>query len=43
MSAPEKSIEQLEQELSEAERIAAALREELERAKWCAEFDGVSD
>lgn len=39
MSTPEKSIEQLEQELDEAERIAASLREQLAQAKWREEYD----
>lgn len=39
MSTPEKTAAQLQQELDEAERIAASLREQLENAKWREEYD----
>ncbi|UBB16155.1 hypothetical protein [Comamonas odontotermitis] len=39
MTPPEKSVEQLEAELAEAERIAASLREQIESAKWLQEYE----
>ena len=39
MTAPEKTAAQLQQELEEAERIAASLREQLEQATWREEYD----
>ncbi|WP_256460928.1 hypothetical protein [Comamonas sp. B21-038] len=38
MTTPAKTVEQLEAELAEAERIAAGLREQLEHAKWIKEY-----
>ena len=34
-----KTSQELQQELEEAERIAASLREQLEQAKWVADYD----
>ena len=39
MTTPAKTVEQLEAELAEAERIAAALREQLEHARWLKEYE----
>lgn len=39
MTTSTKTVEQLEAELAEAERIAAGLRERLEHAKWLQEYD----
>ncbi|WP_312417796.1 hypothetical protein [Comamonas sp.] len=39
MTTPAKTVEQLEAELAEAERMAAGLREQLEHAKWLQEYD----
>lgn len=38
MTPPEKSVEQLEAELAEAERIVASLREQIDHAKWIKEY-----
>lgn len=38
-SRPMKSVEQLEAELAEAERIAQRVREQLEQARWLREYD----
>ena len=35
-----KSVEELERELAEAERIAAGIREQLEQARWLREYEG---
>lgn len=34
-----KTVEQLQAELAEAERIAARIREDLERAQWLREYE----
>lgn len=39
MSAPEKSIEELQAELQEAEGIVASMREQIAQAKWREEYD----
>ncbi len=39
MTTPAKTVEQLEAELAEAERIAAGLREQLESARWLQEYE----
>ena len=38
-AAEPKTVEQLQAELAEAERIAARVREDLERAQWLREYD----
>lgn len=38
--APTKTVEELERELAEAERIAAGIREQLEQARWLREYEG---
>lgn len=35
-----KTVEELECDLTEAERIAAAIREQLEQARWLREYEG---
>lgn len=36
---PAKSVEQLEAELAEAERIAQRVREQLEQARWVRDYE----
>lgn len=43
MNAPAvvpKTVEELQAELTEAERIVARIREDLERAQWLREYEG---
>jgi len=39
---PTKSVEELERDLAEAERIAANLREQLETARWVRDYEGAA-
>ena len=38
-TTPLKTIEELERDLAEAERIAAGIREQLETARWLREYE----
>ena len=42
LAAEPKTVEQLQAELAEAERIVARIQDDLERALWLREYEGAS-